>query len=513
MENPELHTKVKELIAQNRMVSALNTLKEHWQGSPKADDLSDIFSQYLDLSKKERQGVIDREAATTAINDIRNSLILLMDGPVEEVQKMPSETIEIPTPETPPEKPPPLPVTQPPAIKRKEVVTPPPTHKEKVEPQPIQEKKTNEFLRTIKGLNLSKRIKKSIAAGDLDQAIETGLLYIHDKDMVLLAARYNRLKRDHHRGIMNQEDYWLEVNRISLSYVEMLGHIPENREYKKRRFKKWAGLLVFILTFLDYKKLYLVGASVASTAAVVVGVNLAIENQTSNNAPTSDPTTISSPATEQRNAVEPLISETTGEATEGYGEKLPSNAIQYTDSFKANAEIINPSEFMDALEEEDLDDTRMEELDGDQILDYRGRILTTLPIDRFSETLTEVLLGSNKLTSLPPEFAKLSNLEKLDLSYNQFTSLPTEIFNLRNLKELNISGNPMKTIPPAIGQLTNLEQLDLMDLPNLKQLPSEIGNLKKLKEINLIWNKLPDDEIKKLKKLLPHCKVKTFFTE
>ena len=59
--------------------------------------------------------------------------------------------------------------------------------------------------------------------------------------------------------------------------------------------------------------------------------------------------------------------------------------------------------------------------------------------------VTEVSLGGNQLTTLPPEIGKIKDLEYLDLEDNNLTTLPSEI-----------------------GKLTNLERLSLHDNPNLK---------------------------------------------
>ena len=51
---------------------------------------------------------------------------------------------------------------------------------------------------------------------------------------------------------------------------------------------------------------------------------------------------------------------------------------------------------------------------------------------------TEIDLGGNGLTGLPPEIGNLTNLTSLNLGYNGLTGLPPEIGNLTNLTSLNL---------------------------------------------------------------------------
>lgn len=60
---------------------------------------------------------------------------------------------------------------------------------------------------------------------------------------------------------------------------------------------------------------------------------------------------------------------------------------------------------------------------------------------------TRLDLSFKKLTSLPPEIAKLTNLSQLDLSGNQLTSLPPEITKLTNLISLDLYNNQLTSLP------------------------------------------------------------------
>ncbi len=102
--------------------------------------------------------------------------------------------------------------------------------------------------------------------------------------------------------------------------------------------------------------------------------------------------------------------------------------------------------------------------------------------------------------------SQLKNLKKLDLNGKQLKTLPPEIGNLKALTNLLLGSNQLKTLPSEIGNLKALTIL-LLDNNQLKTLPPEIGSLKALTQLYLRENPLSDKEKKKIKKLLPECRV------
>jgi len=74
---------------------------------------------------------------------------------------------------------------------------------------------------------------------------------------------------------------------------------------------------------------------------------------------------------------------------------------------------------------------------------------------------------------------RLNNLTELSLMNNSLVTIPFEIGQLKNLKVLNLSYNKLQSLPIEIEQLINLEYFDLR------------GNL------------LNENDLKKLKWLLP----------
>ncbi len=116
--------------------------------------------------------------------------------------------------------------------------------------------------------------------------------------------------------------------------------------------------------------------------------------------------------------------------------------------------------------------------------------------------ITYIQIGSKSISHIPPQIAKLNNLQTLDLCDNKIQTIPIEIFNMINLKTLDISCNKLKFIPAQIEKLINLKQL-IVNNNKLTIIPPEVGNLKYLKEFSIFQNPIEiiPSELGKLKKL------------
>lgn len=127
--------------------------------------------------------------------------------------------------------------------------------------------------------------------------------------------------------------------------------------------------------------------------------------------------------------------------------------------------------------------------------------------------LEDLNLGSNQLTTLPPDMGDLSSLMTLWLDDNHFDDFPVVLCSIRSLEELRLSGNQLQFIPQSISTLANLKTLALdnnkiedfpmgiLELPYLenlwlrqnllRELPDSLSDLKVLKTLSVSSNQLP----------------------
>jgi internalin A len=142
-----------------------------------------------------------------------------------------------------------------------------------------------------------------------------------------------------------------------------------------------------------------------------------------------------------------------------------------------------------------------------QVLDLNENNLSSLPESIGNlQNLKELYLFNNNLSSLPESIGNLQNLEVLSLDNNKLSSLPESISNLQNLKVLYLGNNKLNSLPESIVNLQNLKVLYL-DNNNLSSLPESIGNFQNLEWLDLSGNTIPTNVIKRLKAILPNCKV------
>ena len=130
---------------------------------------------------------------------------------------------------------------------------------------------------------------------------------------------------------------------------------------------------------------------------------------------------------------------------------------------------------------------------------YFGREkITSLPEDICKLTNLKVLaLGSathpeiilNNLTELPKGIGNLAELTHIYLQFNSLSELPAEIGNLKKLKVLKLGGNNLSFLPKEVGNLKELEILTIWN-NQLKRLPEEICLLTNLKGLDISMNSL-----------------------
>lgn len=113
---------------------------------------------------------------------------------------------------------------------------------------------------------------------------------------------------------------------------------------------------------------------------------------------------------------------------------------------------------------------------GLELLDLRDNTIAAVPLGFFSDlpSLRCVDLSSNRLTALPDDVGRLSQLQALVLHHNGLTALPAALFALTALTRLDVAHNLLASLPRAVGGLEGLRALQLNG-NQLRSLPCEVG--------------------------------------
>ena len=142
------------------------------------------------------------------------------------------------------------------------------------------------------------------------------------------------------------------------------------------------------------------------------------------------------------------------------------------------------------------------------------RLLQDLPSSVFElrEAVKTLDVTNNRLATLPPALAALTNLQRLVrplgafvaprrtactlmlaalqvLTQNALTALPPAICGLTGLKLLMLDGNALRSLPDELGALVRLEKLSVAGNA-LTALPDALGSLKSLKTLCVARNQL-----------------------
>ena len=145
-------------------------------------------------------------------------------------------------------------------------------------------------------------------------------------------------------------------------------------------------------------------------------------------------------------------------------------------------------------------------------------------VDELVKSIYGILLTKSKGNTIKNKLLNLSNLKGLDLSNNKLTTLTKGITNLKgldlrnnkltnlkgienltNLKVLYLDNNKLTTLPKGITNLTNLKGLYLSN--NKLTSLEGIEKFTNLERLSLHNNPISDEEIERIKKLLPDTKI------
>ena len=126
-------------------------------------------------------------------------------------------------------------------------------------------------------------------------------------------------------------------------------------------------------------------------------------------------------------------------------------------------------------------------------ISFEKNKLTEVPSElaKFSN-IKQLNFSKNKLTELPSFLKEFDSLRILNLERNKFSKFPIEICQFKALKELFIGSNDIASLPDCIEYVTNLEILDLYDNPigGLPQSMMRMKNLQKIDFTGIRFNKV-----------------------
>ncbi|KAL8607179.1 hypothetical protein ACOMHN_009573 [Nucella lapillus] len=150
---------------------------------------------------------------------------------------------------------------------------------------------------------------------------------------------------------------------------------------------------------------------------------------------------------------------------------------------------------------------------GVMAVNLSKNLFTQLPdsLVLLADSLTELNLGFNKVTTLSPDIGRYLKLTCLDLRNNGLCDLPAQISCLQAVRELVLACNRLTEIPPCVYTLQRLEilfvndnQLTAVDAAGLRRLgalgtldlqnnsisavPPELGHCSQLKSLQLGGN-------------------------
>jgi len=96
-------------------------------------------------------------------------------------------------------------------------------------------------------------------------------------------------------------------------------------------------------------------------------------------------------------------------------------------------------------------------------------------------SITDLNLSHNRMSSLPEEISQCTQLETVDLSYNTFISLPNCLFNLPKINQINAKKNFIAEIEvELLSTCGSLESLNLEENPLTRDCQAKLEKVTKV---------------------------------
>jgi len=176
------------------------------------------------------------------------------------------------------------------------------------------------------------------------------------------------------------------------------------------------------------------------------------------------------------------------ERTNNSSMKLPKLRRESTEFMDERDEDINPHQA-------EIDHAMRKAVATKEVsLQWKG--LERLPPDIknnpwIRESLIEkLLLIGNEIRELPCwDACSFQNLRLLDLSNNRLEHLPSNLGNHQSIEELKVRSNILSSLPASITDLTRMKYLDISD-NDIGTLPPEFGSLRCLEELHAQRNNI-----------------------
>lgn len=101
-------------------------------------------------------------------------------------------------------------------------------------------------------------------------------------------------------------------------------------------------------------------------------------------------------------------------------------------------------------------------IDPSKIYLYPYKEKTTIPTDVLEHfKVTSINLHNIKLSAIPRELSKFTDLKEIDLSFNFIKSFPPYFLRLKEVEVLDLTWNMFEVFPKNLAKLPNLKKVDL----------------------------------------------------